>query len=228
MKSAGVKVRFSVATGTAGELPPITSPSLTSLTVTGITTLVVGSLLIPTVNVTVFPDPVSVVESPPATAGTITAAVSLSVFSTLTACVASAAYAASPVAGPTVTLYVTLSPGTGADTSSCPFTVTVCATLQSVDVKVRCAVSTSVSGPPDTSPSATFPLVTATTTSDTGCVFSFTVNVAVVPFSDVTSGTGVAVTVIPAVSSSVFVTTTVFCGSDAYSAAPAGGPTVTL
>ncbi len=78
-------------------------------------------------------------------------------------------------------------------------TVTVCGTFQSAVVNVRLAGATV--------PSAGLPLETAITTSATGWLVSLTVNVAVPPASLVTRPV-VGATVIPAASSSVFVTPT--------------------
>jgi hypothetical protein len=97
-----------------------------------------------------------------------------------------------------VTIVYVIGPST--TISSAPVTVTACATFQFALVKTRLAGRTV--------PSVGMLELNAIVTFAVGCVFNATVNVAVPPASVVVSGVVAAVTVIPAVSLSVFVTRT--------------------
>jgi hypothetical protein len=90
--------------------------------------------------------------------------------------------------------------GPSTTASSTPVTVTVCATFQFALVKTRLAGLTV--------PSAGLLEVRAMVTFAVGCVLRTTVKVAVPPASFVVSGVVAAVTVIPAASLSLFVTST--------------------
>ena len=169
-------------------LSTVASP--TSPLVTVSTTSDIGSLSSFTSNVSVVPNSVTLVSVPLIVI--VKPAVSSSVVTTSTVWSGNGSKASSDLASSTDSVIcVVWSPSS--TSSSTPSTVTVWAVSQLSLVKVSVALSTVAS--------STSPLVTVSTTSDRGSLFSFTSNVSVAPDSATLVSVPLIVTVKPSASS---------------------------